>query len=201
GGSPTGSTYQIAVVASTWTAPLSTARTITVTITQLEQTGGASYTATVSATVTPSTLPSLSGTSAGNGPIVVLGEVTLPIQDMPQDNIHGYFTCSITDTITTDAFSDILFLDTLGSTVTLLSPTSYSNVYIDEPSIDRDFGLVMGSLIDRADAVSILDRATVSGAPLAIEPEGNPYLLVYCAEGAPQVQVHYHPRWHLDRLA
>jgi hypothetical protein len=201
GGHPSCGTYQIAVVASTWTAPLSTARTITVTITQFEQAGGASYTAAAAATITPSSLPSLSGTSAGNGPIVVLGELTLPVQDMPQDNTHGYFTATITDTIPTDAFSDILFLDTQGSTVMVLSPTGYSNMYLDEPAADRDIGLIAGSLIGRADAVSILDRATVAGGPLAIEPEGNPYLLVYCAEGAPQVQVHYFPRWHLDRTS
>lgn len=193
-----GGTYTIAVVANSWASPAS-ARTITVTITQAEQVGGASYTATVSASVTPNSLPTLSDTAAGQGPIVVLGELTLPVQDLPQDNTQCYFTASITSGQITDTFSDILFLHTAGSTVIIQSPTGYSNYLIDEPAADRDLGLVMGSLFDRQDAVSVLDRALVAGGPLSLNPDGNPWMLVYAAEGAPQTQIHYWPRWHLDR--
>ena len=193
-----GGTYTIAVVASSWASPAS-ARTITVTVTQVEQVGGASYTATVSQSVTPNSLPTLSDTTAGQGPIVILGELTLPIQDIAQDNSQCYFTASITSGQTTDAFSDILFLDTQGSTVIILSPTGYSNYFLDEPSVDRDIGLVLGSLFDRQDAISVIDRATIAGPPISFSPDGNPWMLVYAAEGAPQTQVHYFPRWYLDR--
>ena len=193
-----GGTYTIAVVANSWASPAS-ARLITVTVTQVEQVGGASYTAAVSATITPNSLPTLSDTAAGQGPIVILGELTLPVQDLPQDNAQCYFTASITSGQPTDTFSDIMFLDTQGSTVIIQSPTGYSNYYIDEPAVDRDLGLVMGSLFDRQDAISILDRAVITGGPLSFSPDGNPWLLVYAAEGAPQTQLHYFPRWWLDR--
>jgi len=94
---------------------------------------------------------------------------------------------------------DVLFLDTMGSTVLIQSPTAYANMFIDEPATDRDLGLIMGSLYDRTDAVSILDRATVAGGPMSVDPDGNPLLLAYCAEGAPNCALTFHPRWWLDR--
>jgi hypothetical protein len=74
------------------------------------------------------------------------------------------------------------------------------NFYIDEPSVDRDYGVVSGSLFDRGDAISVLDRATVAGGPLTIDPNGNPTLLVYASEGAPAAEILYFPRWYLDRV-
>jgi hypothetical protein len=192
-------TYTIVVVAWSWNNP-SAARTITVTVTQNEQAGGAAYTTSASATVTPNTFPVCSDTNAFYGPLVVVGELTLPVQDLPQDAANAYFTVALTDTNTSDAFQDILFLDTTGSTVLIQSPTGYVNYFLDEPASDRDIGLVMGSVFDRGDAVSILDRAIVAGGPMSADPEGNPHLLVYAAEGAPNLQMVHHPRWHLDRI-
>lgn len=193
-----GGTYT--VVLSVWAWHTTTVRTLTVTVTQFEQPGGASYTSSVSATVTPSTLVVCSGTNANFSPLLVVGELTLPVQDLPQDNKNAYFTVSVTSTDTADQFQDVLFLDTLGSTVLIQSSTLYAQMFVDAPAIDRDIGLVMGSLFDRDDAVSILDRATVAGGPVSVDPDGNPHLLVYCAEGAPNLQMTFHPTWHLDRI-
>ena len=108
---------------------------------------------------------------------------------------------SISDPNTNDRFLDVLFLDTLGSTVLIQSPTAYAQMLLDEPAVDRDLGLIMGSLYDRDDAVSILDRVTVAGGPMSIDPDGCPHLLVYAAEGAPNCQMTFFPRYWLDRTS
>src|SRR5258708_9431876 len=97
----------------------------------------------------PSTLPVCSGTNANFGPLVVLGELTLPTQDLPQDNKNANFVVSISDPNTNDRFLDVLFLDTLGSTVLIQSPTAYAQMGADAPPVDRDLGLIWGSLYDR----------------------------------------------------
>jgi hypothetical protein len=83
--------------------------------------------------------------------------------------------------------------------VLIETPTAYSQFFLDEPASDRDIGLVLGTVYDRADAISVLDRAVISGPPVSVSPDGNPYLLAWCAEGAPSMQMHFFPRWHLDR--
>ena len=141
------------------------------------------------------------GTNANFSPLVVVGELTLPVQDLPQDNKNAYFTVSVTSTDTADQFQDVIFLDTLGSTVLIQSPTVYANMGADAPPVDRDLGLIWGSLYDRDDAVSILDRATVAGGPISVDPEGNPHLIVYAAEGAPNCQMTFFPCYWLDRMS
>ncbi len=192
-------TYTVVLVAWSWDTPTA-ARSISVGVTQNEQPGGATYYTQVNVpALVPSTLPVCSGTNANYGPLVVLGELTLPVQDLPQDNKNANFVVSISDSNTLDRFMDVLFLDTLGSTVLIQSPTVYANMGADAPPVDRDLGLIWGSLYDRDDAVSILDRATVAGGPITVDPDGNPHLLVYAAEGAPNCQMTYHPAWWLDR--
>lgn len=193
-----GGTYTVVVVAYAWDSPANP-RTITVGVTQNEQTGGATYYSQVSAVITPNTLPQCSDTNALYGPMVVIGEMTLPLQDIPPDNLHCNFVVDIASSDTSDSFMDILFLDTMGSTVIIQSPTAYTNYYLDEAPSDRDLGLIGGSLYDRADAISVLDRATVAGGPMSVDPFGNPMLLVYAAEGAPSCEMTYFPRWFLDR--
>lgn len=186
-------TYTVVLVNNTWAAP-SSASTLTVTVTQYEQAGGAAYAqSTVPLSVVPNTLP---------GPFVVLGELTLPGKEFPQANLNGYFTVKVSDSQTGDRFLDVLFLDTQGSTVIIQSSVDYQNFYVDEPTGGRDVGLVLGSMFDRADALSILDQATAfSGTGLDVDPGGNQGLLVYAAEGAPSVQLTYSPRWMKGRIS
>ncbi len=194
-------TYTVVLVAWSWDTPAAS-RSISVGVTQNEQPGGATYYTQVNVpNVVPNTLPVCSGTNANYGPLLVLGELTLPVQDLPADNKNANFVVSISDTNTSDRFQDVLFLDTLGSTVLIQSPTLYAQMFIDEPAADRDIGLIMGSLYDRDDAVSILDRATVAGGPMSVDPDGCPHLLVYAAEGAPNAQMTHWPRWWLDRMS
>lgn len=192
-------TYTVMIVAWTWNSPANS-RTITVTVKEKEQLGGATYTSTVFTDVIPNNLTTMSSTNAGKGPFVILGEMTLPIQELPADNENAYFTVTVNDTNTSDRFLDVLFLDTMGSTVIITSPTSYTNLYVDEPTVDKDLGLVMGSQYDRQDAMSVMDRAQVAGGPIAVNPHGNPTLMAYSEAGAPSLQLHYFPRWYLDRI-
>jgi hypothetical protein len=185
-------TYTVILVANAWDSP-ATPRTLTVTVTQWEQPGGgASYTTSASATVTPSGMPSQ---------MAILGEVTLPVNALAPDNFAAYFTAAITSTDTADTFQDVLFLDTMGSTVIIQSPTGYANYYLDEPTVDQDLGLIMGSVFDRSAAVSLLDRAIVSGPGIGVDPDNNQQLLVYSTGGAPSVELTYWPRWWNDRFA
>jgi hypothetical protein len=188
-----GSTYTVCAVNYAWNSPGS-ARTITVTVNQYEQPGGTKYSQSVAlAGIVPNSLP---------GPIVPLGELTLPGQAMADDNLAGYFTVQINDTNTSDAFQDILFLDTMGQTVLIQSPNAYVSYWIDEPKTDRDLGNVMGSVFDRPDAVSVLQWAQVAGpTPFADPMPGtNQYLMVYAQEGVPSVYMTYWPRWMFDRI-
>lgn len=196
-----GGTYTIIASPYSWNggATDTNARTITVTVKQYEQASGAVYSSTTqSVSVTPNSLPQLTATPSGTG-FVVLGELTLPLQDLPQDNLNCFFTVTITDSQTADRFMDILFLDTMGSTVIVQSPTGYANYYLDAPPIDRDIGLIMGSVYDRADAISVIDRSIISGGPLTVDPFGSQQLFMYAMEGAPGVQMVYFPRWMEDR--
>jgi hypothetical protein len=199
-GSPHTGTFSVVAVPYAWSGggTSSSARTITVTVKQYEQSGGQSYSASVAASVVPLNLAQLTVPHAATG-FAVIGEITLPPNLMPPDNTDTYFTVSIASTTTADQFQDILFLDTMGSTVIVQSPVSYQSLYIDEPDINADLGNVLGTLFDRADAVSILDRAIVSGPPLDVDPYGNRSLLVYSMEGPANAQVSYFPRHWAER--
>lgn len=190
-----GGTYTICAVAYAWNNPTA-ARNISVTVSQWSPSVAPNApvsTQTVGPlSVTPSTLLS---------DFVMLGELTIPNKELPPDNLDAYYTVSITDSNTADQFMDILFLDTMGSTVILQCSNDYTNFYVDEPSDMRDVGYVTGSVTDRTGAISVLDEATVTGGPLTVDPYGNQALLVYAIEGAPAAQVTYYPRWYEDRLS
>ena len=199
-GTPTTGTFSVVAVPWSWSGggTSTSARTVTVTVTQYEQVGGANYTASVAASIIPNNLPQLSNPNARTG-FARLGEITLPPNLLPSDNTDCYFTVSITSSNTSDRFQDILFLDTMGSTVIVESPTAYQQMFIDEPDINASLGNVLGTLYDRADAVSVMDRATISGGPLDVDPYGNRSLLIYSMEGNPLVEVTYFPRYFLER--
>ena len=187
-------TYTVYLINASWSG--SGSRTITVTVTQAEYGGGPTYTvSTIPVTVTPSQVT--------NG-ILVAGVLTLPIQQLAADNTAGYFSVSVTDSITADRFYDCIFLDTQGSTVVINQPTSgYLNFYIDEPDPIVTVGAVMGSSIGRPGAVSVTNNAVISGSPMSIEPsDGDNILFTYSADGvAPSIAVSYFARWYFDRYA
>lgn len=184
------STYTVVLVNNSWNNP-SAARTLTITVNHYERLAGTVYTQTISRSVTPNSLASV---------FCVLGELTLPDHAIPDDNTVAYFTIKVTSGNTSDRFQDVLFLDTLGSTVMIESPTAYVGYWIDEPAGAQDIGNVLGSQFDRTDGVSVLAYTTFSGPPLNVDPQGNQSLMLYAAEGAPASELTFWPRWMLDRL-
>jgi hypothetical protein len=183
-------TYSVLAVAWSWNG--AGARQVTATIRQYESAGGASSSASVSASVTPG--------SVLNG-IVNLGEITLPVKDMPPDNTDSYFTISLTSGNTSDRFLDILLLDTQGQTFWIsMAGSGYSDYWIDEPGTANRLGRVLGSIGDRSQAVSVLGSTFASGGPLRLVPVDNIFTL-YSPSGQPALEADYLPRWHHERLA
>jgi hypothetical protein len=187
-----GSTYTVYLVSAAWNNP-SASRTLTVTVNHYEQQGGTVYVQSTSRTVTPANLASQ---------LVNMGDLTIPDHQIPDSNTNAYFTITITSGNTSDSFQDCLFLDTLGSSVIIESPTAYVSYWLDAPSGLPDLGGVYGSMFDRGDAVSVLAYSQVSGPPMTVDPLGNQALLIYSADGsAPSAELTFYPAWMIDRLS
>jgi len=184
-------TYSVLLTNYYWDSPASS-RQVTVTIYQYEYPGGPVWTAQLIRTLTPST-------DITNG-LIVMGELTLPIKDIDPSNTSAYYAVSVNDTDQNDAYLDTLFLDVQGQTVIVNIPpgNTYSNFYIDEPTSDRDIGRIMGSDLDRSQAISVLDSCIISGGPFYISPGDNTFL-AYSPNGAPSLGIAYLPRWFSDR--
>jgi hypothetical protein len=188
-----GGSYSVMLVAASWNSP-SSSRNLTVTVKQYAYSGGPSYTSSIGPTAW---IPQVAGVTSL---FAVVGELTLPVKDTAPDNNEGYFTVTVTSSNTSDRFDDCLFIDTSGQTVWVNEPSQgYVNYYVDEPDASQLIGRVLGSQVSRADAVSVLDAAVITGGIPTIEP-GDNLLLCYCVEGAPAVSVSYYPRWFFDRL-
>jgi hypothetical protein len=186
-------TYTLYLVNASWNG--STSRTITVTVTQWDVTGGTSNAvSTTPITITPAQIT--------NG-IVTAGVLTLPQRRVAADNTGGFYTVSVTDTNTSDRFYDLIFLDTMGQTAVINEPTTgYSTYWIDEPDALTDLGLHLGSNSGRPNAISVMDACpSLSGGPITLEPaDGDNQLFAYCLEGAPSIGLTYYARWFFDRL-
>jgi hypothetical protein len=188
-----GGTYTLYLIAASFSG--SSARTITVTVTQYEYAGGPSYpVSTLPVTVTPAQVT--------NG-ILTAGVLTLPVKAVAADNSGGYYSVSVTDTNTSDRFYDCIFLDTQGQTVVINSAGSgYINYYLDAPEPNLDLGLIMGSSQGRPSAISVFDACqAISGGAMAIEPaDGENALFAYSADAqAPNISVSYFPAYYFDR--
>ncbi len=189
-----GGTYTIYLIASSLSG--SSARTVTVTVTQYEYAGGPSYSvSTLPVTVTPAQVT--------NG-ILTAGVLTLPVKAVAADNASGYYSVSVTDTNNSDRWNDCIFLDTQGQTV-VISGTGggYISYYLDAPEPNLDLGLIMGSSQGRPSAVSVFDICqAISGGAMAIEPaDGENSLFAYSPDAlAPNISVSYYPRFFFDRI-
>ena len=186
-------TYTVLLAFSSFNTP-SAARTISVTVNQYEASGGTKWsTTTTSLTITPNS-------QVING-LVVAGNLTLPYKAVPKDNSQCYYTVQVTDSNTSDAVYDVLFLDNNGQTALINEGTSgYKTYGIDEPDSKYDLGLHWGSQSDRTQAISVSDAlAALGGGPLTLEP-GDNKLLAWSLAGTPSLAVSLFPRWFHQRL-
>jgi hypothetical protein len=194
-------TYTIVALASVVNTP-SASRVLTVTFKQYDYLGGPSSTRTVVRTLTPNT----ESPPIANG-FIVVGEITLPVRDIASDATAAYFTVGINSTNSSDRFLDLIALDVRGQTLAVnlaAAAPGYVNYFADEPNIDRDWGRVLGSAFDRAQATSVLDAndMILSGGPLVIDPAGAGWLLAYSPDaGAPGLTATFYPRWRDSRLS
>lgn len=188
-------TYTVLLTAAYWPWAGSSSRTITVTVTQYEYAGGPSYTmSTQPVTVTPQNVI--------NG-VVTAGVLTLPIKRVAGDNSGGYYSVSVTDSMSTDRFNECLFLDTMGQSIVINEPTqAYSQYFLDAPNPNLDLGLLMGSNADRASAIAVYDASLLGGPVITIEPsDGENLLLAYSADAlAPSISLSYYPAYFFDRF-
>jgi hypothetical protein len=193
------STYTILLIADSFSSPTDS-RKVTVTFYQYPFSGSSNpVTQTVSRTFTPST-------DIVNG-IVEVGAITLPVADIAPDNTQAQFKATVTDTVTTDRYFDVIALDTLGQTVIVnTNDGDFENIWIDEPDLHADLGRVLGSASDRGSAFSVLalpgppeGPLTISGGPLTVDP-GDNLLFCYCVEGPPGISAAYYPQFYLDSI-
>lgn len=188
-----GGTYTVKAIAKSFSGTGS--RTLMVTVTQYEYAGGPGYpVSTVPVSFKPSDIT--------NG-VITAGVLTLPVKAVAPDNVGGYYTVSVSDTVTADRFYDVLFLDTMGQTVEINQPSSgYITYYIDAPDPNVNVGRIMGSQGGRPNAISVMDNTPfMSGGPLHVEPnDGDNLLFCYSADAqAPNVSLAYFPCYNFDR--
>ena len=182
-------TYTVLLIAASLHG--TTGRNVTVTIRQYESSGGDSSTVAASAYLGPAELV--------NG-IINLGEVTLPVKEMPLENTDSYYSIAVTSDDTADRFLDVVLIDSQGSTfITSINGAGYTDYWYDAPSIDTGVPLVIGSVDDRSQAVSVMADTLISGRPIRVLP-GDNTLTVYSPSGMPALEAEYWPHWWHERL-
>lgn len=191
GGDDGAGTYTFLLAASSFNSP-SSPRTVTVAVNEYEYASQVtpSATSSISRTFTPST-------DALNN-LISIGELTLPNKYVPPENANVIYKVAINDTNGSDVWQDILMLDTMGQTIFINDPVAYAQYFVDAPTPTFDIGRVLGSQLDRNQAISVLDYAYPTGGPLTAEPGLN-ILFAYAYEGAPALIAQYLAQWFIDR--
>jgi hypothetical protein len=183
-------TYSLLLVNFSWNGTAN--RTVTATVRQHEAAGGAVSAVALAQPAAPANVP--------NG-MLWLGEVTLPLKDMPAENTDSYFTVAVNSGNSADRFLDLLLIDTQGQLIVVNLPGSgYTDYYFDAPDLSRDLGLVLGTMTDRSAAVSVAANTFMSGGPMRLLPGDNVFT-VYSPTGMPGLEGDYWPRWWHERLS
>lgn len=168
-------------------------RTVTVTLTQKL---GATTIATLTATATVTT------TGSVNQP-VSLGNITLPLVELPAENSTGSLVVAVASTGGSDSFTSVAFCDTEGQTILFTGLTGTTQaIYIDAPDPTVGVGPMYASTsLSRTTAYNAMAQlAAMPGGPVYIEP-GNNRLLTASSAGTPNVSATLFPAWLDEALS
>jgi hypothetical protein len=166
--------------------------------------GGGAVTATVTITqqqsaVNVGTAKVLSKAYTSGAHVIPVGEVTLPLYDVPVDNNTTGYTVQVVIT-GADRYTEVMLLDTRGQTI--LSDTdlttAVANVYIDEPSALQSAPAAYGGA-SRAVATSVLASSILTGGPIVVEPGVNA-MLAWVSTSTPVLTATFYPRWLDERV-
>lgn len=167
--------------------------------------GSGSITATITITqkangVTVGSPTTITKTYTAGAHLVPVGDVTLPLYDVPADNTTTTFTIRVQVT-GAERYTELMLLDTIGQTIfTDQDLTSNAvNVYVDEPSPLQSGSSVYGGGA-RSVAYSLLGNCLPSGGPILLEPGVNKFL-AWVSTNTPVVTATYYPRWLDERVA
>ena len=131
--------------------------------------------------------------------------ITLPCRDIADDQTAAYTTVGVTSDNASDRCLDVVVVDVTGQLLVVNHATGFPNIWWDPPETDRDWGRILGSAVDRAQAVSILDsvaNGALSGGPLMVDPDGPGWLLAYSPDaGAPALTAGFWAAWRDSRLS
>lgn len=191
-------TYTVITFWQTINTP-SASRTHTVTFKQYDYPGGPSTSRSAVRTLTPDTESPV----ILNG-VVIVDTITLPCRDIADDQTAAYTTVGVTSTNASDRCLDVAVIDVTGQLLLLSHATGFPNIWWDPPEGPRDWGRILGSSYDRAQAVSVLDAPLMilSGGPLIIDPDGPGWLLAYSPDaGAPALTAGFWAAWRDSRLS
>lgn len=135
------------------------------------------------------------------GPVIPVGDITLPLRATATDNAQTTYTLDINHTAGSDAYTDVMFCDVRGQTVIAVPPASAEAVYVDAPTVGQGVGPIMASAaVDRTQAYGIFDGVLAVGGPILFEP-GTNKLMTWCRSAALTVAATYYPRWLDERVA
>lgn len=128
-----------------------------------------------------------------------LGEVTLPLVDVPQQ------VTGVTYTITyagSSAGTEIIFADTTGRLLWVPQFTPVNYITADEATAAALGGVWGGQLANGSDAQSLLGNTVPPQLAALTLASGDNYLLVHCPDGVPSnIKATYAPRWFAERSA
>jgi len=179
-------TYTLVVTTSAAPGPNNTVQVI---VTQLEN-GVAVASKTVETSYTSGPL---------TGPIIPVGDVTLPLRATADDNTATSYTFEVNHTFGLDSYTDLMLCDVRGQTVIAVPPTTVPAIYVDAPQVGQGVGPIMASAAGRSQAYGIFDGVLAVGGPILFEP-GTNKIMAWARTGAPTVAATYFPRWLDERV-
>lgn len=133
--------------------------------------------------------------------LIPVGEVTLPLYAVPDDNTTTTYDFRV-QASGTERYTELMLLDTRGQTVYTDTDlvSARATAYVDEPSTLQSASLVYSAVSGgRTAAFSAMGHVVTSGGPMLFEP-GDNKVLAWVDTSTPSVTATYYPRWLDERV-